>query len=311
MPMHYAEPQQWRKLVGKMEGGYSQAKFYNEVLGESFDLGHKIISEQTLKQACVLPFANNPRDFRHQVARVNDYIATYMGVDWGGGGELNTSFTTIAVIGARPDGKVDVIYGERLVPSDPLDEAKRILQLFAAFRCQLFAHDYNGAGNLRETYMVHAGLPVAKLCPFVYNRTAFKDIVVLHRAGDHDNSRNYWILDKARSLQLTCELIRQQRIRFYEYDYRDIDNRGLIHDFTSLVEHKYETARAGDVYGIRGSGALPDDFAHSVNFACFAMWHSQQNYPSLVDFSRYRISQSQHEAFNPDVVIDFDSLGGL
>lgn len=313
MPMHYAEPEQWRKLVGKMEGGYSTARFYNEVLGESYDQGLRVISEAALRGACLLPWKNTPRDLTNQCRIAKTYFRTYMGVDWGGGGETNTSFTTIAVLGEQLDGKVDVIYGERLVPDDPLEEAKRVLHVFASMGCRVLAHDYNGAGNLREAYLIQAGVPLSCICPFVYNRTAHKDIVVPHRAGENNNSRNFWILDKARSLQLVCELIRQKRIRFFEWDYVDIDRPGVLSDFTSLVEHKYETARAGEVYGIRGSGNSSDDFAHSVNFACCAMWHSTQNYPSLVDLTRYTLSPAQHQAFNEGDIahIDLESMGGL
>lgn len=309
MPMHYAEPAQWLKLLAKQQD-YPYAKFLNEILGESFDRGAKLISEAQLAAASQLGWENNTQDIRHQVQIAKRYFRVFMGVDWGGGGADEISFTTVAVVGMHGDGRLDVIYGERMF-DDPVEEAKRIRQLYNAFNCKAFAHDFNGAGNIREAYLVHAGMPMSHLYPFVYNRTASKDMVVPHLSGDNDHNRNYYILDKARSLQLTCEMIKQKRIQFFNWDYKNVDNRGLIHDFTSLIEHKYETARAGEVYGIQGAGTFPDDFAHSVNFACVAFWHSTKKYPNIADPTRYILTQQQHQAFNPGPISGLDELSNF
>lgn len=303
MPIHCENKKRWRKLLGKRAGAenYTTARFYNEVLGISYDTGAKLVSETDLKRAACLPFRNNPKDFRRQQAEKNKYILRVLGVDWGGGGEEEVSFTTGAVIGFTAGGQAEVIYGERLLtPHDPIGEAKRLLQIYKAFDCDRFAHDYNGAGNFRELYMLQAGLPLDRVVPFVYNRTASKDFIVFHKGGDGNNSRNYWLLDKARSLEYICELIKLTFVRFFEYDFVDVDNRGLLRDFLSLVAHKTETARAGEVFSIHRTAAFPDDFAHSVNFACCAGWSLLNCWPEIPVLTNLIMSLEQQQAYAPD-----------
>jgi len=46
VPLHYNHPDRWIDLLEKSKGlhGYTQAKFYNEVLGESADIGVKLVT---------------------------------------------------------------------------------------------------------------------------------------------------------------------------------------------------------------------------------------------------------------------------
>jgi hypothetical protein len=302
IPLHYSQKEGWSSLLAKQAGAdnYTRAKFDNEVLGESCDVGSKLVSDTDLRNAAVLPWHNDPHDFS-AVARASrgKYLCKFLGVDWGGGGELEISFTTAAVVGLLPDGRLDIIYGRRLLLThDPLGEAGELLRIYNAFECGMFCHDYNGAGSLHEAYMIQSGLPYEKVVPMVYYRSGAKDIMVLHR-GTEEHHRSYYLLDKARSLRTTCEMIKLVRLRSFQYDFIDADRRGLLRDFTSLVEAKVETARAGEVYAIHRTAAFPDDFAHSVNFACCGIWHSQQNWPNLADIARLRLSPAQHEAMNP------------
>ncbi len=302
MPIHYAEPKAWGKLVAKQNGAenYTTARFYNEVLGESYDLGAKLITETDMKRAAVLGWRNdekNPSPVANRVRR--RYTRTFMGVDWGGGGEEDVSFTTAAVVGLLGNGSMEVVYGRRLLfLNDPLAEAVELMRIYNTFHCDHLAHDYNGAGSLHEVFMLQAGLSLERVVPFVYYRSAAKDLVVYHGSED-DHHRSYYLLDKARSLKFLCELIKLQRIRFFDWDFVDVDNRGLLHDFLSLVEHKTDTARAGEVYSIHRAAAFPDDFAHSVNFAAMGLFHHTGQWPNLAQIAHLRLSQMQHDVMNP------------
>lgn len=302
MPIHSEDPKRWKKLVGKQNGAdnYTSAKFMNEVLGESYDVGSKLVTKTDLEAAACLPWKNDPKKPEVQARRKGDYILRVLGVDWGGGGEDEVSFTTGAVLGLTGSGQLDVLYGVRLLtPNDPIAEARELLRIYNMFDCQLFAHDYNGAGNLREAFMVNAGLHLSRVVPFVYTRTTSRDLITRHEPGAGNNSRNFYLLDKARSLQYVCELVRLKWIKFFKYDYVDVDNRGLLHDFLSLVESKTETQRAGEVYNIIRIAAFPDDFAHSVNFAACATWHATGKYPSVAQLSNLVLTAAQLEAVNP------------
>lgn len=302
IPVHYAQPKGWATLLGKQagSGNYTTAKLYNEVHGESFDLGAKLLTETDLKAAAVLPWHNNPMSFADLARSIRSkYVCLFMGVDWGGGGESEVSFTTAAVLGMLPDGRIDIVYGRRLLLShDNRGENEILLNIYDTFGCSYFCHDYNGAGALIEQYLVQSGLPINQVVPFVYYRSAAKDIVVFHQAAE-EHHRSYYHLDKARALELVCEMIKLKQIRSFKYDHISEDERGLLIDFTSLAQAKIETARAGEVHTVQRVGSFPDDFAHSVTFAACGIWHANGIWPDLPMLAKLMITKEQEEALNP------------
>lgn len=315
MPMHYADPERWAELLAKQQGfgNMTTAQFYNEILGESYDYGTKLVSETDLKNAAILPWENNPRSPTVPLKQKDKYIVRVLGVDWGGGGgdgiDDMVSFTTMAVVGMLPNGKLDVIYGRRLLtPHDPIEEARQCLAVYKAFNCHLFAHDYNGAGAMREAFMIQAGIPYEQVIPIVYYRSAAKNMMT-HKAASDEHYRHYWLLDKARSLSLTCQCIKYQHIRTFKYDYIGKENPGLLRDFCALVENKTEMLRGSDVYSIQRMSSFTDDFAHSVNLACNTIWHRNQKYPNLPEIAKFKITGKQQALINPDVATwDIDNF---
>lgn len=289
MPGHYAEPGKWRELVAKSEGwgGMSPAQFHNEVLGESYDLGQKLVTETDLRNAATLPWANNPKDPDPQIMkRLNNYRMRVLAVDWSGGGDLGVSYTVISVLGLNADNSVDVLWGKRLtMTSDHVGEAEECLHWFSVFKCRFMAHDYTGAGVLRETFLVNAGVPLQCLFPVAYVPHMNK-LIQFHDPSD-THSRGYYQLNKTRSLLYTAQSIKQKLIRFFKYDHVNDMNRGLLHDFLTLAENKIESRLGSDIYTITRNLDLPDDFAHTVNVGAACLWHSNDAWP---DFAKGRAS---------------------
>jgi hypothetical protein len=313
MPLHYSDSRKWKRLLGKREGrnNMSEASFYNEVLGESSDLGIKVVTQTDLKRAAVLPWKNDPicrQEPTEAMSHRKDYIARALGVDWGGGGEDEVSFTKLAVVGLRGDGKLDVIFGRMLLnPADHFGEARTIMKHYQQFECEMYAHDYNGAGTVRESLAVQAGLPIDKLVPMVYHPTATQDLMVPH-ISDRKHTRNFYLLDKARSLLMTGSCIKLGTLRFFQYDFEDTDNPGLLQDFLALMENKVTMPRGRDVYMIIRSGNLQDDFAHAVNFACCALWY-RYGWPDLAQAANYRLSEAIMENMPPEYWAEDESGG--
>jgi hypothetical protein len=311
MPMHYAKRDRWKTLLGKREGkdNTSPANFDNEVLGESCDQGIKLVTKTDLMNAAILPWKNDPlcrNEPTEALRHLDDYILRIMGVDWGSGLKAETvssgerqavSLTKYCVLGVRPDGKFDVIYGRQLLnPADQISEGISILQDYQKFRCHFCAHDNCGSGAVREALMVHMGLPIEQLVPFVY--CSSKSLISFHKS-EVKNSRNYWLLDKARSLVNTCTLLKFQYIRTFAYDYVDSDEVGLLDDFLALTENKMESARGRDVYTIVRAVGRSDDYAHSVNFAVCAACHIKGSWPDLAEVANTKISESQMQMLSP------------
>lgn len=304
LPHHYGDPVRWAELNAKMRGSqsFTVAKFYNEVLGESYDAGMKLVTQEELQRASSVPIVNRENDWQAQVDFARGrYISVGMGVDWGGGGDKRISFTAVAIVGMLPDGSCEVIYGRRLLtPHDPGAEVGAIRAVYRAFGCGFLAHDFTGKQYVREV-LLHdrgRGIPRKSLLPMVYHAHSSQDVLVEHPA-QHAHARHYWLLDKPKSLTLLCEVIRTREVKFFKWDKIDEDNRGLISDFLALVEQKIESSRAGDVYLINRAAAWPDDFAHAVNFACVGLWQREDKWPDLSGVSMPDMTQGQADAYAP------------
>lgn len=281
MPLHCLRPDKWAELLQKRETTAPNI-FYNEVLGESVDVGQKLITETELRRACSLPWTNNPNAPPPEMTRLlKHYKTRVLAIDWGGGGEDGVSFTTIALMGYTPDNKIHVLWGKRLLtPNDHLREAREIIHWVSVFDPHVVAHDYTGAGIARETILVQAGFNLNKLMPIQYVRSASSNLLrYIEPTPLHD--RAHYRLDKTRSLLYTFQAIKLQLVRFFQWDRKDQDSPGLIGDFLALVEEKVNSRTAGDIYSIVRNQTLSDDFAHSVNIGCAAIWHQNQAWPNF------------------------------
>jgi hypothetical protein len=297
LPLHYANRKAWAELLAKREGWGNTPihVFYNEVLGESVDTGQKLVSESELRVASKLPWRNRPNNPDPEVIRrLGMYRYRVLTTDWGGGGKDGVSFTTLALLGLTPDGRIDCLWGKRLVASqEHLREAMECLHWLRAFRCHMFVHDYTGAGTVRETVLAQAGFDLNRVFPVQYVRSASRSLLHFEPATELHN-RNRYTLDKTRSLLYTFTAIKLDHLRFFEYDFVNEDDTGLIADFLALIEEKAESRLAGDIYTIIRNESLTDDFAQAVNIGTHALWHMGQATPDFAQAAAIaRISTSQ------------------
>ena len=297
MPMHYADKSKWALLLGKREGAFNTPVnvFYNEVCGESYDTGAKLVTKTDIMAAATL-HENNEEE---AMKTISQYRYRVLGIDWGGGGVEQTSFTTYAVCGIKNDGTIDVIYGFRsLTPFDREREARIALDIIGKFKCQLLTHDYTGMGQDREKYIVDAGYPLSRIVPMWYVRAATQGLLRFVGATPV-HPRDHYKIDKARSLVLMCSQIKKGRINTFKYDYKGEDNPGLLHDFLALVEDHVDSRTGRDIYTIVRQQGQKDDFAHSVNFACCTLWHITQSWPNLAEIDNYRPDVNVIKAVDP------------
>lgn len=296
-PMHYAPDaktgarDKWRELfLAKTQ--LNKATFLNEKCGESCDVRVNLLTRTDIRKACVLPWNN---DLTEAIQKARGYRMINMGVDWGGGGEDEVSYTTVAVTGFMPDGTVDLIYGERLLNAmGHLDEISTIMSYYRSFRAMLLGHDYGGSGDVRETMILQSGFNLRCLFPALYVRTSTGNIVT-YNAPTGRISRWYYSVDKARSLSLLCQLIKAGGVRFPRYD----SWKGLSEDLMALVEDKHHAAGGADVYLITRKAGRSDDFVHALNYACLSYWHSQQRYPDLAKKLGIRLTKKQVSILHP------------
>ena len=270
LPQHCEDSAAWRLLLGYREGkdNTTPAKFYNEVCGVPYDGSSRLITLTDLKKACTLPTEvtkiREAADF--VTKRLNDgtYTDAVVSVDWGGGSEKEISFTTMAIMALRYDGKIDVPFGYRsLTPHDHEKEVKDIVAMKKLFKCSRIVHDGNGAGKERETLLrLVGGMPDEVFCRMYYVRLG-RGSITKWKAGDMTTGeRSGYSLDKARGLFWLISYIKSGHVHFFKYDTIDGGKLGLIDDFLSLIEDKHSRDFSADVYTIirASSSAQPDDF---------------------------------------------------
>jgi len=298
LPLHCTRPDKWAELLQKRETT-SPNVFYNEVLGESVDVGQKLITETELKAACVLPYNNNPIEGPTPdiTKMLKHYRMRILAVDWGGGGESGVSFTTMALLGLTPDYRIHVLWGRRLMtPNDHLREAQQVMYYMQKTGAELLVHDYTGAGIVRETVLVQAGYPLERIMPIQYVRAATRNLI-RYLPPTPLHQRAHYSLDKTRSLLYTFLGIKTQKVQFFRWDKIDQDRPGLINDFLALVQEKTESRMAGDIFTITRNPMLTDDFAQAVNIGCAALWHTNDCWPDFAKAAGIgRVSTQQVQA---------------
>lgn len=287
LPLHYADPRKWRRLIDKMRGkdGFNKARFYNEVLGLPYDKLSSLVSQSELQEASRLDW--HGQDIEKALAASHNYDVVIMSVDWSGGGSLtgeeSFSHTAVAIMGySGIDQRIDVIYGEKFdVSMDTFGEADKLMYLYRLFNCDQLVHDYTGAGGVRETIMIHQGVDVEKIWPAKFI-PATKGPAVRAVHGVLPNTpRIVWQVEKTRCVQLVCAAIKMKMINFFKNDFKDQNDPGLIADFLAFIQYKIQTVRAAETYTIRRNPNKSDDFAMAVCQGAVAIWHMLQAWPNF------------------------------
>ena len=225
-------------------------------------MAFKLVSIDDLKAAAK---GLGPNNLENSKSRSPRYQFRVLGVDWGGGGENGVSRTKVAMCGLASDRKAEVYFGLQFPPStDRVAEGREICKLATMFNANIIAHDYNGTGTSSEAVLTHLGWPIDRIAPMRYAGTIGDDMIKYHPPGKFQ-TRGYYTMDKARGLQFLAMAIRQNMVKFFDYDYIDQDRPGLLHDFLALVEDTVDTP-SGSIYRIRkGSPHDSDDFASAVH----------------------------------------------
>lgn len=321
MPIHYESEAKWGVLVGKMQGrgNTTPTTFLNEVCGESCDSGSKLVTVTDLKHAAVLPWPRRPAE--KAIGQIGNYVRRILSIDWGGGGgrltnstkktgdqqRMRTSFTTYAVLGEKPDGKIDVIWGHRSVRTHDFEyEAQLALEAVVKFKCQYLGHDFSNAGEGRLVLIHQSGFPITNIFNVRYHGVGHA-FMRQYDATD-DCPHVIYSLDKSRSLVTTCGCIKHGLIRFFQYDHINNDDPGLLHDFLALIEEKVDSRVGTDIYTIVRNPNASDDFAHSVNIGACCLWFMRGTFPDIAEAAKVKIPARLLKHLHPKVQVNWDDF---
>lgn len=121
---------------------YSRAKFYNEVLGRSYDAGTRPLTRRDVQRNC---WDELSMKFYRDVMQYSSSYPIFMGLDWGTGELTYTVVTLGGYLPFAPD-RYTVFYWHRFEgsESEPRKQLEIIRKLIVDFNVQRVGADYGG-----------------------------------------------------------------------------------------------------------------------------------------------------------------------
>ncbi len=279
LPMHYESPKDWEVLL-ETQREKATYVFYNEVLGESYDSGAKMLTQEDLRAAATV----EPCD--PQQTPPGRYIATMEGVDWGGRGKEKTtdtedfiSNTALAIGGMLASGVIEIFWLHKVPYAvDMGHESKMVANVAAQARCDYVAMDYGGQGNVQEAQVRAHGWPIERVIPFTYAVMAPTRPIVFYNPPSHRGVRSSYTLDKPRSLLLLAELIKRKLVLLPQGD-RYLNH--FLRDFLALYEESIDNPSGSPRRLVKRMSRRTDDVAHAINFVVMGLYHQTQRWPAI------------------------------
>lgn len=121
---------------------YPRDRFYNEVLGLSYDAGTRPLTQQDVRDNCSQYLSLDPKSLEKYRNHFGGTTNVYAGVDWGSG-EVSS---TVLTLGAYLDGKFQVFYFRKFEgrDSDPTTQIKEITETIIKWNVRRIGVDYGG-----------------------------------------------------------------------------------------------------------------------------------------------------------------------
>lgn len=293
-PFHHTELA-WREIIYK-KNNIPKTQFYNEVLGISDSDSVRLLTKQDLLAA-----RNNLRSKEQAIQVRSQFDMCVLGVDWGGGGGKDSA-TGVAVLGKNMNvDHFETLHLLRLPTGlTPEQEASFVNRIATEFRVDIIAHDFTGAGFMREAFFLSI-YPQWKdrMFPVSYSYKPTSDLVTISGTG----SRTSYVIDKTKSLLLTIGAIKHAALTVPWFD--PLDAKAPQLDFLAIIEHEQKTTtetasgnevlRGSSVYLLDKVAGVRDDAAQATNIGFIAMCHILGAYPVFSYDSKFDISEEQYK----------------
>jgi hypothetical protein len=123
-------------------GRYDRAKFYNEVLGISYDSGLRPLTRQQIRDCCRDDISMHPDALERYKQHSIIGNTIFAGIDWGTG---ENSYT-ILCLGTYIDSRFRIFYIHRFVGEDvdPVPQLAKIDEMLSYFNVRVIGADYGG-----------------------------------------------------------------------------------------------------------------------------------------------------------------------
>ena len=163
MPLHCCYEDKWKRLLEKLDT-YPDIKFDNEVMGLPNGEGENPITEEMLKSMCIdsLLLTEEP------CLGKRDFVVA--GIDWGGGGTMGTSRTTLHIYTGETDPySYTCVYGKIYDEGEPSKHVEDIARLVEAYGCDAIYGDHGGGNFAISQLRQLTGIPIV---PVMYSEAS-------------------------------------------------------------------------------------------------------------------------------------------
>ena len=244
VPAITENPKKWSRLLNKVIKSPLPI-IMQEILGISCNEGSRLITQDDIDRNCVLP----PIDVMQ--TKVDDYIFTVGGVDWGIA-EV-TSFTVHTIVGIKHTGEIHVLWANRFAGFDPDTVLQEIAKAHTLFKCDLICCDYGMGFDKNVMLIKRFGLPVIQIA---YTRQ--------NQLLTYSPTLGYprWSIDKVTALEVLFWTIKYNGIKFPPKEDMDKFTVDLLSPYEDISEV------AGIAYRkFLRNPSKPDDFCNALCYA--------------------------------------------
>ncbi len=257
LPHFNQNPKEWLEIYEKVYlKEYSPLQIYNEVFGLAYDLGTTGITEEELKQLCVLgKQADDKGNYLIHSAHKYNYCFTALAADWGV--NMDTSRTACCAGGLREDGIIEIFLGKIYKSLDYDAQIKDIADKankFNAFVASDAGPDPNRGIQLANLTSPQRAQLVRYEAPKVMQYYSIPSNSV-------DWSQNRWCLHRTDTLSLIYRLLKQKRIVFPNWE----DMQECMADILNVKQDIRTGALRDELFYYRAPGTA-DDFMHALNW---------------------------------------------
>jgi hypothetical protein len=258
IPYFTEDPVRWNEIYRKKIAGGNVNKFLEEVLGIPTEEGEREITQQMLKDMCVLNKAEVQRR-----AQAGEYRLVVSGCDWGGSdyipeAKTKVSFTVHAMLGVTHDNSIDIIHFQHYAGMDYRSVADDIVKNHYSLQGEALASDF-GVGQLYNMLLRERIQNVHKHVVFGY--VGPSSAALSEPNGEH--MFNQYSLNRTESITGLYDAIKSKRLRCFQWE---LSERYLM-EFLNLFRAPTESAGGATSFTYRRHGSKADDSLHATNFA--------------------------------------------
>lgn len=231
----------WKNDIVLNYERYPRDKFYNEVLGLSYDSGLRPLTRAQVRACCNPELSmGNIEDYR----RLAYGQSVYAGVDWGSG---ENSYTVI-VLATYIDMKFRVFFAHRFAgeETDPDIQIDRIKELIKYFNVKLVGCDYGG-GYDRNHHLVRA---------FGTKRIwTFQHLGRVRKKVEYDSKMGRFKVSRAEVMGDFFNAIKRKKCEFPKWeDWSDpfaqdmLNIFGEFHETLRITQYKHKLDKPDDTF---------------------------------------------------------------